>query len=73
LFRKTEDLHFRIQCGKSWNQAEEIYRVKAHPHHIIRLVWGKRKIESHASFYKAFGHFSRFSKKEFRDERRNSI
>ena len=71
LFGKSEHLHLCIDCGEFWNHAEGVHRVKAHPYYIERFIL-KREIESHVFFYKVFSHFSMFSKKEFRDERRNS-
>jgi hypothetical protein len=37
------------------------------------LPVGREKLNRISFFYKVFNYFSRFSKNEFRDERRNSI
>jgi hypothetical protein len=71
LFGKPQHLHFRIWRGEFWNHADEVYRVKAHPHDIERFVL-KGEIESHIFFYKVFIYFSRSSKREFSEERKNS-
>jgi hypothetical protein len=56
LLGELEHLHFRIRRREFWNHAEEIHRVKAHPHHIERFVL-KRKIESHVFPFTVFQMF----------------